>query len=63
MRSRTMPVIEVKMWEGRSKEDKAKIIKQITQTFVEMGVPEESVHVIIYDIPKMNWGSRGKPSE
>ncbi len=56
-----MPVVEVKIWEGRSKEDKAKIIKGITKVLVDLGIPAEAVTVIIYDIPKHNWGSRGKP--
>ncbi|MEM2876223.1 MAG: tautomerase family protein [Candidatus Bathyarchaeia archaeon] len=57
-----MPVIEVKMWEGRTKEQKAKIIEGITKVFMEVGVPAEHVIVILTDIPKMNWGSGGKPS-
>ena len=57
-----MPVVEVKMWEGRTKEAKEKIIKGITEIFVELNTPAEAVTVIIYDVPKQNWGSKGKPS-
>ena len=58
---KVMPVIEVKMWEGRTKEAKEKIIKGITAVFEELNVPPEAVTVIIFDVPKHNWGSEGKP--
>jgi 4-oxalocrotonate tautomerase len=57
-----MPVVEVKMWKGRSEEDKARIIKGITKVFVDLGIPADVVAIIIYDIPKHNWGSGGKAS-
>ncbi|MFQ5711775.1 MAG: 4-oxalocrotonate tautomerase family protein [Candidatus Geothermarchaeales archaeon] len=56
-----MPVIEVKTWEGKSDEEKAKIIRGITDVFEGIGVPPEAVTVIIQDIPKKNWGKEGRP--
>ncbi|RLI41235.1 4-oxalocrotonate tautomerase [Candidatus Bathyarchaeota archaeon] len=56
-----MPVVEVKIWEGMPKEDKAKIIKGITEVLTDLGIPAEAVTIIIHDIPKHNWGSKGKP--
>ncbi|KKK74646.1 hypothetical protein LCGC14_2881680, partial [marine sediment metagenome] len=32
-----MPVIEIKLWEGRTREQKAEIAKRITDTVVEVG--------------------------
>jgi 4-oxalocrotonate tautomerase len=55
-----MPVVRVDMWEGRTAEMKAKLIKDITEVFTEIGVPSAAVTVIITDVPKTNWGTGGK---
>ncbi len=55
-----MPVVRVDMWEGRTAEVKAKLIKDITKAFTEIGVQPEAVTVIINDVPKTNWGTGGK---
>ena len=55
-----MPVVEVNMWEGRSAEQKEKLIKSITKAFEEIGVTPEHLTIIIHDIPKTNWGMRGQ---
>jgi len=57
-----MPVVEVKMWEGRDDKTKAKIIKGITDVFVSLGVPASAVTVILTEYAKTNWGHEGKPS-
>lgn len=55
-----MPVIHVYMWAGRTQEVKEKIIKGITEVFVNLGVPAEAVTVILHEIEKSNWGIAGK---
>jgi 4-oxalocrotonate tautomerase len=55
-----MPVVQVDMWEGRTVEQKSKIIKGITKAFEEIGVKPSSLTIIIHDIPKTNWGLRGE---
>ena len=55
-----MPVVIVEMWEGRTDEQKEKLIKGITKAFEEIGVPPEALSIIIHDIPKTNWGLRGE---
>lgn len=57
-----MPVVEVKMWEGRTEETKARIIRGITDVFVSLGTPASAVTVILTEYSKMNWGQEGKPS-
>lgn len=57
-----MPVIEVKMWEGRDEKMKAKIISGITNVFVSIGVPASAVTVLLTEYSKCNWGQEGKPS-
>ena len=56
-----MPVVEVKMWSGRTEKQKAEIIKEITEVFVSRGVPASAVTVIIFDLDKTNWGHGGVP--
>jgi phenylpyruvate tautomerase PptA (4-oxalocrotonate tautomerase family) len=48
------------MWEGRTPEDKEKLIKGITRAFEEIGVKSEWLHIIMHDIPRTNWGNRGQ---
>lgn len=55
-----MPIVEIKMWKGRTDEQKEKLIKEITKVFEDIGVSKEHTTVIIYDIPKENWGMKGE---
>jgi 4-oxalocrotonate tautomerase len=57
-----MPIVDVKMWKGLSVEAAEQIISGITKVFVEMGIPERAVEVVIHEIPKTNWGIGGKPA-
>jgi len=57
-----MPVVIVEMWQGRTEEQKTKLIKGITKAFEDMGVPADRLHIIIHDVPKCNWGTRGEPA-
>lgn len=54
-----MPVVIVEMWEGRTEEQKESLIKGITRAFEEIGVKPEWLNIIIHDVPKTNWGTRG----
>jgi 4-oxalocrotonate tautomerase len=55
-----MPVVIVEMWEGRTEEQKEKLIKGITKVFEDIGTKAEAVNIVIHDIPKSNWGSKGQ---
>ena len=55
-----MPVVIVEMWEGRTVEQKKQLVEGITSSFVQIGVPQQAVHVIIKDNPKHNWAIGGK---
>ncbi|MBE0478855.1 tautomerase family protein [Candidatus Aerophobetes bacterium] len=54
-----MPVVNITSWPMDS-DRKAKVIKKITDAFVEVGIPAEGVTVIINDLPKENWGTGGE---
>lgn len=55
-----MPVVEVKLWAGRTGETKKRVVKAITDAFVKEGVPADMVHVIFIDVDKENWAIGGK---
>jgi 4-oxalocrotonate tautomerase len=55
-----MPVIIVEMWEGRTPEQKKKLVKGLTDAFVDIGTSAESVQIILKDRPRTNWGRGGK---
>lgn len=55
-----MPSITISMLEGRTKEQKAQIVKEITDTMVRvLGVNPEIVHIVINENPKENVGRAG----
>jgi len=57
-----MPLVEVKLTAGRTEEQKEKIIEGFTKVLVDvLNVKPEQVTVLLYDIPKLHWGLRGKP--
>lgn len=55
-----MPMIRVEMFEGRSDEQKRALVDKLTDAFVEAaGGSRDAVDVILYDVPKANWGIGG----
>ncbi|MEM2142619.1 MAG: tautomerase family protein [Candidatus Thorarchaeota archaeon] len=57
-----MPTVDVKMWEGVSQRAVEQIISGITRVFVDLGIPERAVEVIVHEIPKTHWGIGGVPA-
>jgi 4-oxalocrotonate tautomerase len=59
-----MPVITIKTFEGKTREQKKKWIEEITRVSMEVtGIKDPSIYtVIIQEIPKENWGKGGVPS-
>lgn len=56
-----MPTYHVEMLEGRSIEQKRKLVEAITRVSVEvLGGSSESVDILITDIPRDNWATGGK---
>ena len=55
-----MPVVTIEMWEGRTLEQKKKLVEGITAAMVNIGVSPDAVHIIIKDVPKHNWAIGGK---
>lgn len=56
-----MPIIRVEMFEGRTAENKRELVQALTAEMVRVtGVGQASVHVIIDEIKKENWGAGGE---
>ncbi|MBA2272439.1 MAG: 4-oxalocrotonate tautomerase family protein [Actinobacteria bacterium] len=53
-----MPVVTVQLWEGRTPEQKRKLMRALTEAMVEhAGTRPEGLHIVLQEIPKENWGS------
>lgn len=58
-----MPIVKVDMWEGRTAEQKEKLITSVTDAVCKaIGCPPEAVQIVIEDYKKENWGIAGKPA-
>ena len=56
-----MPLIQLSMLEGRTNEQKIRLIKELTRITCEIcSCKPEAVVVILHDVPKENWGTAGK---
>jgi 4-oxalocrotonate tautomerase len=56
-----MPTYHVEMLEGRTVEQKKKLVAEITRVSVEvLGGVADSVDIIITDIKRENWATGGK---
>ena len=56
-----MPIIRVEMFSGRSTDQKRALVRELTDAFVRTaGGSPQSVHVVISDVDKSDWGSGGE---
>ena len=57
-----MPVVRIDWTEGRTDEQKARLIRNITQEIHETtGVPKSRIIILINDLPLPNVGLDGEP--
>ena len=57
-----MPIAIIHLMEGRDEAKKTAAIAAVTKALVEsLGVKEESVRVILLEVPPAHWGIAGKP--
>ncbi|MFD7523671.1 4-oxalocrotonate tautomerase family protein [Paenibacillus chitinolyticus] len=55
-----MPYINLQITNGASREQKAQIVKEFTQTLVNvLGKKPEHTHIVIQEIDEENWGFSG----
>lgn len=56
-----MPVVEVKLKQGRTLDEKRAIAERMTDVLVDVcGSARERVHVIITEVAEDNWGRGGR---
>jgi len=56
-----MPIAQINIMEGRSDEQKEKLIRNVTTAIMEsLDAPEENVRVLINEVPKANFGIAGQ---
>ena len=56
-----MPILRVSLWSGRTKEQKARLARALTDTIVEVGeVPAEAVTIMFEELPKESWATGGE---
>lgn len=57
-----MPIVNVDVWEGFGRENAKTVIRNVTQVFVDLGIPAHAVEVVVHEIPKSHWGIAGEPA-
>ena len=55
-----MPYVNVQILEGATREQKAKLVKEVTDSLVRIfDKKPEHVHIVIQEIAEENWGYSG----
>ena len=55
-----MPVVQVYLYKGKSKEVKKELVKRISKDFQEVAnIAPEALHILFHDVDKEDWGTRG----
>ncbi|KPJ51351.1 hypothetical protein AMJ40_00165 [candidate division TA06 bacterium DG_26] len=56
-----MPIVRIETWEGKTDAQKEQLIQRVSKCVADsLDVSLEHVHVVIYDVPKANWGIKGE---
>jgi len=55
-----LPVVQVFVWSGITKENKKKMVEGMTKVLEELGIPRDAITIIIYEVPKSDWASGGQ---
>jgi len=59
-----MPIAQINMMEGRTKEQKEVLIRKVTDAIMDsLDAPEGNVRVLINEIPKKHFGIGGQTAE
>ena len=56
-----MPTYRIEMFEGRTQEQKKKLVAEVTRVTVDvLGGSAESVDIVINEVKRDNWATGGK---
>jgi 4-oxalocrotonate tautomerase len=59
-----MPLVQIHMLEGRTPEQKKKMITEVTAALINsLDAPPENVRIVIYEVPKSHWSVGGVTME
>jgi len=59
-----MPIIQINLMEGRSDEQKERLISEVTDACVRsLDAPQASVRIIINEMPKQHFGIGGESAK
>ncbi|WP_230971512.1 4-oxalocrotonate tautomerase [Nitrogeniibacter aestuarii] len=59
-----MPLAHIHILEGRTEDQKRAVIEKVTAALVEaLDAPQQSVRVLIQEVPKTNWGIAGQSAK
>ncbi|WP_050469191.1 2-hydroxymuconate tautomerase [Herbaspirillum chlorophenolicum] len=59
-----MPIMQIFLMEGRSQEQKEKLIEALTlAAMTSIDAPQETVRVLLTEVPKAHFGIGGKSAE
>jgi len=59
-----MPIAQISIIEGRGKEARVELIREVTDAICRsLGVPRETVRVLVIEIAKDKWGIGGETAE
>ena len=63
-RSARYTIVEISMFEGRSKEAKRELIRLLFRRFEsDLGIAPQDLEINIRESPRENWGIRGRPGD
>lgn len=55
-----MPLVQIHMLEGRSEEQKKRMMVEVTEAIERtLNAPRESIRIAIYEIPRSHWSVGG----
>jgi 4-oxalocrotonate tautomerase family enzyme len=59
-----MPYVNVQITKGATREQKATIVREITETLVRtLGKKPEHIHIVIQNVEREDWGYNGVLSD
>jgi phenylpyruvate tautomerase PptA (4-oxalocrotonate tautomerase family) len=63
-RTERYTIVELSMFEGRSREAKKALIRGLYEKFEkDLGIGPADLEITIFETPRANWGIRGKPGD
>jgi len=51
-----MPIVIVETWDGKTQEQRERLIQGIVKAFADIGSNLEQLQIVIHEVPRANWG-------